>query len=530
MKNLRPILIAILFALIIPIIPTASFAKGRPIAVMPWKVNAAGDMEFVKNALYDMLSTRLAAKDFDVIGRDLVNSAITDAKEITETSALSAGKKLNAELVLFGSLTILGNAVSLDAKLLDVKDGSTKPFYMKENGLDAVVGMADRLSNDVSAFVSGVPAPSIAAKPVEEKAPAPPVKKEDEFIIKAKEDDKAPASLKTSRIEGLFTGVVAEDLNKDGEKEFFLLSEKKLIIAKVKSGSIEVIKEIKADLGADNVSITSIDSDNDGSIEVYVSRVRNNKPDSFAIEFRDNDYKATVSGIKWLLRTIKAGKSDLTLIGQSFRKDDGLYGPLKRLKKHGAEISDNGPFEIAIPRKVSLYSFEAFDLMDSGELNIVALDDRDYVKVYANKDGKWVQEWKSPEYFGGTLNTIRFREDAPGVTEKEPALVEGRFFHADLNNDGKAELIIKRNVPGGLGRSATRPASFVSGEVMSLSWAGENLAENWKTRTVPGYISDFFIDDLDGDGTKEITLLIVEGTENLFGTRKSYILSYKISI
>ena len=47
-------------------------------------------------------------------------------------------------------------------------------------------------------------------------------------------------------------------------------------------------------------------------------------------------------------------------------------------------------------------------------------------------------------------------------------------FQADMDKDGKRELIIKKNTPGGLGRSADVPASFKTGEIISLScWARE---------------------------------------------------------
>ncbi|HXI10607.1 MAG TPA: hypothetical protein VNK06_07370, partial [Thermodesulfobacteriota bacterium] len=234
----------------------------------------------------------------------------------------------------------------------------------------------------------------------------------------------------------------------------------------------------------------------------------------------------TITGIEWLFKTVAVGTKAPVLVGSRFRRVDGFYGDLSVLAKKGDEIVDKGAFEVELPRKVNLYRFDAFDITGSGSLSVVALDTRDYLDIYKS-DGKggWDKDWTSSEYYGGTLNYI----ELSGENGKPPVPVEGRFYHSTGKN-GKAELIIKRNNPGGLGRHAERPGSFVSGEVMSLSWDGSVLTENWKSKLVTGYISDFFIDDLNGDGTKEIVLLVVEGTGKLLGTPESYVLSYRLSI
>ena len=216
-------------------------------------------------------------------------------------------------------------------------------------------------------------------------------------------------------------------------------------------------------------------------------------------------------------------------MGQRFRDIDGLFGEIKVLAREGGRIVEKGKFEIELPKKVDLYRFEAFDFTQTGSFDLITLDERDYLKVYARKDdGKgWSSGYRSADFYGGTLNYIARKEE-----RAEPIPVEGRFFHADRDKDGKRELFIKKNTPGGLGRSAKTPMSFKTGEIISLSWdkVGGTTAENWRTKAVEGYVADFVIDDLDGDGADEVTMLVVTGTERLFGELKSYILSHKISL
>ena len=536
-RFVRAILLSLVLLLLVP---QSGWSKTVRVAVLPWKVNSAENIDFLKDAMVDMLSSRLGSNaSVEVIRPDAVRSVVAEKAEINDKVATDAGKKLKADFVLYGSLTVLGTAVSLDARLLNTATGATTPLYSKATGLDSVIGMADKLSGDVlvaSGAVAVTPAlPQVSVPPaagVEIKktlppqtAPAPSAG-EGGFIVKS-EPGKMPVEWKSAKMDGMYISMTAADLNKDGVKEIFLLRKKSLVIARIKGAGLETVKEIPSG-AADFIDVSSIDSDGDGVAEVYVSGLIDSRPYSSVVEFKDNDYRVTITGVEWLLKAVTVGSKAPVLAGSRFRRVDGFYGDLRVLKKEGTAVVDKGPFEIELPRKVNLYRFDAFDITGSGSLSLVALDSRDYLAIYKS-DGKggWDKDWTSSEYYGGTLNNIEF----PGenTNGKPPVPVEGRFYHS-ATKDGKAELIIKRNNPGGLGRHAERPGSFVSGEVMSLSWDGSVLTENWKSKLVTGYISDFFIDDLNGDGTKEIVLLVVEGTGKLLGTPESYVLSYRLSI
>lgn len=534
----RPAHSVLLALVLLLLVPTYGWSKTVRLMVLPWKVNSAEKMEFLKDAMVEMLSSRLGSNaSVEVIRPDEVRSAVPGTVEITERTAVEAGKKLKADFVLYGSLTVLGKAVSLDAKLLNTADGKTTPFFSKAEGLESVVGMADKLSGDVLAASGALAAalpPAVVAPPpvtgVEVKKTLPPAEAPQKgnggFITKA-EPEKTPVEWKSAKMDGMYISMTAADLDKDGVKEIFLLRKKSLTIARIKGAGLETVKEIPAG-AADFIDLSSIDSDGDGASEIYVSALINNRPQSSVVEFKENDYRVTITGVKWLSKAVTIGAKEPVLVGSLFRGADGFYGDLRVLKKEGAEVVDKGPFEIELPRKVNLYRFDAFDVTGSGKLSLAALDSRDYLDIYkSDEKGGWEKDWTSSEYYGGTLNYIEFSgENSDG----RPAVpVEGRFYHS-IGKDGKTELIIKRNNPGGLGRRADKAGSFVSGEVVSLSWDGAVLTENWKTKLVTGYISDFFIDDLNGNGSKEIVLLVVEGTEKLFGAPKSYVLSYRLSI
>ncbi|MBI5903636.1 MAG: VCBS repeat-containing protein [Deltaproteobacteria bacterium] len=517
------LLLAFLF---IFLLPSVGLARTSRVLVLPWKVNAAENLEFLKSAMLDMLTTRIGAAEVEVISPEALKEAMPALKsgDVTDSTAASAGRRLKADFVLYGSLTVIGGSVSLDAKLLNVTSGAITPFYSKGDGVDSVIGLVGRLSAEAAAAAGGtVKVPPIAPAKAEEKKAAqePVAPKGEEFIIKPKEE---PGRWKSGLMEGMYLAFTAGDLNKDGVKELFLITKKSLTIAVIKPEGLEVVKKIDSGPGVDFVAITSIDSDNDGSPEVYISGVRDYRPYTSLLEYGVDGYRITRTGIRWLVKAVQTDSGSV-LIGQGFTYEDGFSGGLRVLRKEGDGLADKGSFTVTLPFMVDIYRFDTFGLTDK-ESELVALDDREYIRIYRKGEGGgWEKSWKSREFYGGTLDYI----DLGG---ERYAAVEGGFFHADTDGDGRFELIIKRNVPGGLGRFARKPGSYDSAEVLSLSWdrGEEGLKVNWKTREVKGYIADFLIDDMNKDGAKEILLLVVEGTESLTGGQKSYVLMDKLSV
>ncbi|MBI5888006.1 MAG: VCBS repeat-containing protein [Deltaproteobacteria bacterium] len=544
--------ISLIVCLLAIIPPSYAFSAGAKIAILPWKVNSAENLDYVKDAMPDMLSSRVGAgASVEVLRSDVVKDAAEAERksgEITEAAAASIGRKLKADYVLYGSLTVFGAAASLDAKFLNVKDGTVTPFFAKGAGIDSVIGMADKLSADLLSALSPAPAQKPVLTPSTEKTlPSPELLKpaqtpmeENSFIIKPKDTGFQKALWMSQRMSGEFIAMAAADIDKDGTKELFLLKNSSVVIARLTNGKLDVVNELANDGPDQNIAITAFDADGDGVPEVYVSALRRGQPSGFAIEFKDNGFKATQAGIKWAMRTAHAGK-DIVLIGQKFRKSDGFYGALRLLKKQGAEIVDAGPFEAVspgLPGRLNLYRFEV--IRGAKDNILAALDDREYLRLYKkDADGKWEQFYKSMDFYGGTLDMVNTGdEDLPALGDQEFFTVAGRFFVDDLNNDGKQELVIKRNIPGGLGRYAKVARSFTSGAIVNLSLEGIDdagseasiLSENWRTKEVSGYIADFFIDDLAGDGRRQMFMLIVEGTGAFAGNIKSYILLNKMAL
>ncbi|MCX5826806.1 MAG: hypothetical protein NTV58_02230, partial [Deltaproteobacteria bacterium] len=115
------LLIALLFMLLITV---PLWAKdNKSVAVLPFALNSADNIDYVQQGIVDMLSSRIASiEKIEVISKDKVLNAMkaVKVKEMTIADIYALGKKMNVDYVVSGSITKIGNSVSIDAKLVDI--------------------------------------------------------------------------------------------------------------------------------------------------------------------------------------------------------------------------------------------------------------------------------------------------------------------------------------------------------------------------------------------------------------------------
>ena len=97
----------------------------KKLAILPFTMNSDKDLKFLQSGIVDMLASRLAWKDkIEVIEKSSVQKTLeTFPGPMDKQKALEIGKALGADYVIMGSLTVFGDSVSMDAKILDVVKG-----------------------------------------------------------------------------------------------------------------------------------------------------------------------------------------------------------------------------------------------------------------------------------------------------------------------------------------------------------------------------------------------------------------------
>ncbi len=147
------------------------------VAILPFNIHAPQDLSYVREGIQDMLTTRLFTPGkVETIDPEVVREALAELKTpLTRETARKLGEKLGVDYVLYGSVSVFGNTVSLDAELLPVKaEKSPITLYTQVEGLGGVIPELARFAKRSRAYILGEPfVPEPVSQARVERAPAP---------------------------------------------------------------------------------------------------------------------------------------------------------------------------------------------------------------------------------------------------------------------------------------------------------------------------------------------------------------------
>ncbi len=512
--TIRKVPAIVLFILLLTALHVRADTEPARILILPWKVHAEPRYSYIGDALQDMLSTRIGSHPGVELARTgLVRDRLPEDTVITEDVAERIGKELGAGYVLFGSLSILGEHISMDAKLVDVKTGKITPIYRKSRGVGTVVDMADAISRDVLMAMDVLKEeerPVYRGKFMVSAEEGPEEKPLPEEYTPARPQAKRVHFVKAMELDRDVRDIELYDLTGDGRKELLALTEDELLIFSIEGKTLKRLHSLAT--GGGNISMDVADG------ILYVSRLGRSSPDSCMVWY-DGGLKKRC-GIPYLVRVIRADGKPL-VAGQVFRREWGYTGPVVALEKEGHTLKNRE--ELGLPRGVTLYGFELCRLAEDEPYAILWLDRKGHLRVYTVSGGDGFSErWRSSTMYGGTITWIKL-EEREGIIP-----FESRFYCADIDRDRTTELVIKKNTPGGIfGKWAEVKRFFKSGSVRVLEWHGVSFSEEWKTDELTPYVADFVLTDLDGKDS----LVVVTSEKARFRAReKSSILFYKIGL
>jgi hypothetical protein len=181
---------------------------------------------------------------------------------------------------------------------------------------------------------------------------------------------------------------------------------------------------------------------------------------------------------------------------------------------------------LKLPKGSNIFGLAMGDVKNERTDLIIGFNSDDNLKIF-NHAGK--EDWTSEEEYGGSENYLEFNESSVNLEDpmKDKLFLPHRIFIADLNENGKNEVIVVKNhtVTGKLFKRYRR---FSGAQVQSLTWNGLGLAPLWHTRKVSGYFSDYQLDDIDDDGDPEIIISVVSRREATFEHGKSSVIVYEL--
>jgi TolB-like protein len=536
-----------IFCLLILLLATGSlWAKDKyTVTVLPFTLNSAENIDYVKKGITEMLSTRISVPNkIEVTNKDVVLEELkkSNIKEITLVDVYKLGNKLKSDYVVWGSITKIGNSLSIDGKLIDiVTSKSDIGIFTQSQNLDEVIPKINDFSQRIVQHILGTSsqqaAPTVAAAGAA-KPTAPGVSRESQIIAGMKAGGKrgtltsainpdfinAPDPFNrqgfwmSQKILTEFKGMDIGDINGDGLNEVVVIDKNNVYIYQKAGNELKLLEKIPGKSYDNYLAVDVADINKDGVKQIFVTSLNNTLLDSFVLEFKNGKYVKIASDIRWFLRVLDTPSGIPILIGQGYGFDKPFDTPIHEIVwRDGKYVDDQ---KMKIPLGLSIYGLTIDNLGTGGSgEKIIALDELDYLCIFEKTTKPLTRMftfgfsnndliWRSDDVFGGSNNYFENIDKTRPEENEKSAFVNLRIHTYDTNKDGKKEIIIVKNLSS-VGRVFKHLKLFTSSEIYNLEWDGMGMAENWRTKKINGYVADYCIKDIDNDGKPEIVLALV---------------------
>ena len=556
MKKIIFSIVAITAGLCMNLISISNATASVQVAVLPFNINSSSDLDFLKDGIQDMLSSRLSWGDkVIVIDKNSVNRTAESFNKFTGKSrALLIGAKLQADYIIYGSLTIFGESASIDAHITDIagREPSITLFNQTSNMgqiIPEINNFATKINETV--FQREIAASVQPAQSHGSQGPAPSFSyaPKSTFITKQAKTEKSrgfsvpnksfiPVSSphrqgnvdiwKSNFFNEIITGMDFGDVNNDGIPETILTFDHHIDIYKVVENRFVKISTIAKNRLNYYIGVDVGDINENGIPEIFVTSLAPDRTDitSMVLEFNGSKYVKLVNHSPWQYRIVDSYNSAPVLIGQKmgFKKESLFSAPVFIMDWTGKTYAPGE--QILDKKKANILGSAYGDLQGDGDKNFIAFNPDDYISVFENKRRSvWTESNKS----GGNMNYFSLPQKDPNAIGQDIQYFPMRLRTGDMNQDGNPEIITACNYDT-VKLKLTSFRSFSKSYIKVLTWDGLGLSTIWKTRVIPGRTSDFFIGDFDHDGIEELVIsLITKEGLTAFSATQSRVVAYELS-
>ncbi|MBW1833747.1 MAG: VCBS repeat-containing protein [Deltaproteobacteria bacterium] len=500
-KNKYVSTICILIILIIGLNSNSAFAKQYRVAIIPFKINAEKDMTFLKDGVFDMLSSRLSSgENVKIVGRQEAEKVVKTVEGVlNEGKAREVGAKLKADYVLFGSLTIFGDSVSIDSKMVDVTgDKETLAFYNQTKGIGEVIPKINNFAEEINEKVFGrvMPSKELPAKqqlqPVQadniHAHPETLVQSFDDYEIAGERSDLNPAfivtrSQKSSRefwksknFRELINGIALGDVDNDGKIETVIITPDSVHIYRFENNRLSEIMKIDEGKYKIFIGVDVADINKNGYPEIFITSLnpQRNVVNSIVLEYDGENYVKIVDSNAWYYRVAELPEHGSILFGQK-QKTGGPDTFSSEIFEMVWNNTEYVPDRKVLPsNRSNLMGFCLGDAMNDGGEAVVAYNKSDYIRII-NQSGRVL--WTGSIHYGGSTHYYEMPSFEPGSDNRQ--YYPMRIIITDIDSDGKNEIIAVKNYEL-TGRLFKQLRKFKEAQIESLSWNGLGLTTNWK--------------------------------------------------
>ncbi|BCS97997.1 hypothetical protein DSLASN_36290 [Desulfoluna limicola] len=306
--------------------------------------------------------------------------------------------------------------------------------------------------------------------------------------------------------------VAVGDFTGDGIMEAVAVSRSALQVLAVSKKAITETSRVSIPEYMKPVRLDVLDFDGDGRQEVILSAIHAVSQTPLALVYRHNGTTLVPVGneTRFLTAVVTLSDGKRACIGQ---KVDGIdyWGGMFQVI-----LGDKG-LEAANPLEMN----EAFKVMswdmaptDKGEKGLFLLSE--YGRISLWKDAK-TSVFRSDDNYGGSLFYLSKQEGSK--KQEQRRYLVSRVQAVDTKSLKGVGVLKAENSMGSLFQGLRR---YKNGRVVVVGWNGYELEPIASTPSFKGFLSDFSIVDIDGDGTEEVFCSVLSAKGGVSGKSRSY--------
>jgi hypothetical protein len=340
------------------------------------------------------------------------------------------------------------------------------------------------------------------------------------------------------------------DLFGDGSKKLVAMSRKKIFVYRYEATGLQELAKYRGAKDHRFVWVSVADTNRNGRDEIFVSSQKKlsnlrMQASSFVLEWDGEKFTRLAENLGYYLRVVRVPGQPVRLLAQKSAPDGTPLAEIYNLVWKNNSLAP-GPI-LSFPEAADIYNSTIGDITGRGESETVMISPKRYLVLI---DTLGQPLWRSTESYATTENSIKVEIPSKDIPQPIDDLQgdayrfapisdtdEGvRYFYlpspvllTDLDRDNRLEVVVSHNLPG-FGQ-LTGSRQYSKGEILSLTWGGTGMLENWKTGEIKGEINSLQVGDLNGDGIEELIVCTTEsgGIAGLWGGKKSVILSYALT-
>ena len=535
------------------------------VAILPFNMHTPAGLAYLQEGIREMFASRLGWQGKVLVVEKTATEQATKGirGDVSADNAMKIGKTLNVDYVIYGSVTGLGQSVSIDANIARVSGGGEPvSFAAQAKNLDDVIPRIDQCAQDINAKVFGRPAELGKAAAVagsEAEATRNPELLIPDAMIQSDKSAylnpnfielspegslRQPGIWKSQTIIGAVLAMDVGDVDGDGRPEIVVMAKDKITVFRKEGQGLKTIATYSGTKVDNYIWLSVANADQDGPAKIFLNNLRKHNTSRASMDTMYGD-KGYTEGLVSVVLALSNGKLEEIAKADNYylnaiefpKKGRILVGQQKGEETVGAFAG--GVYEMAIrgetvvptvavplPDRCNVFNCIRADLKGDHVEETIQVDKSNRLLVLS-PSGETI--WQSDKIFAATTNSFEGRLNDRRYNDIDYYAVPSPVMVTDLNKDGIPEIIVNRNPNATAKFLPESLKSYDKGEIVSFSWDQLGMAENWKTRELNGMVTSIRLADLDNKGKDQLVVSMVAAKDLLkLADAKSTIITYEL--